>query len=165
MTRRIITYPDTVLRGEAKPVKNIGGDLIMLAHDMAETMYLSKGIGLAAPQVGEPCCLVVADIGEGLIEIFNPTIIASEGLVCSKEGCLSVPEVTLEINRAETIVVRGLNRDGKEITVEAKELKARVLQHEIDHLHGTLIIDRVSRAQRQLIVGKLKKLRREHSET
>lgn len=162
MSRTIITYPDTVLREKAKPVKNIGTEHIKLAEDMAETMYLCKAIGLAAPQVGESCSLVVVDIGEGLIELFNPMIVASEGLICSKEGCLSVPDVTLEIKRAETIVVKGLNRDGKEITLEAKELMARVIQHEIDHLHGTLIIDRVSKAQRQLISGKLKKLRREY---
>ena len=146
-------------------MRNINGELITLAEDMVETMYLSRGIGLAAPQVGESCCLIIADIGEGLIELFNPGIVASEGLEETfREGCLSVPDVMLEIKRAEKIVVEGLDRDGKEISFEAKDLVARVLQHEIDHLSGTLIIDRVSKVHRQLISGKLKKLRREYDE-
>jgi peptide deformylase len=130
---------------------------------MAETMYLSRGIGLAAPQVGEPCCLIVMDVGEGLMELFNPTIISSEGLASFKEGCLSLPEITLEIKRPDTVVVKGINRNGKEITIEAHDLMARVVQHEIDHLQGTLIIDRISKAHRQLIRGKLKKLRQENT--
>lgn len=164
MNRSIRTYPDSVLREKAELVKNINGDLIKLAEDMAETMYLSKGIGLAAPQVGESRCLIIADTGNGVIELFNPKIVASEGSKVFKEGCLSVPDIMLEIKRAEKIVVDGLNRDGKKITIEAKDLLARVLQHEIDHLNGTLIIDRVSKVHRQLISGKLKKLRRKHSE-
>ena len=164
MNRSIRTYPDSVLREKAELVKNINGDLIKLVEDMAETMYLSKGIGLAAPQVGESRCLIIADTGNGVIELFNPKIVASEGSKVFKEGCLSVPDIMLEIKRAEKIVVDGLNRDGKKITIEAKDLLARVLQHEIDHLNGTLIIDRVSKVHRQLISGKLKKLRRKHSE-
>jgi len=164
LLRTIRTYPDSVLREKSKPVRNINGELITLAEDMVETMYLSRGIGLAAPQVGESCCLIIADIGEGLIELFNPGIVASEGLETFKEGCLSVPDIMLEIKRAEKIVVEGLDRDGKEISFEAKDLVARVLQHEIDHLSGTLIIDRVSKVHRQLISGKLKKLRREYDE-
>jgi peptide deformylase len=160
LLRTIRTYPDSVLREQSKPVRNITGELITLAKDMVETMYLSRGIGLAAPQVGESCCLIIADIGEGLIQLFNPAIVASEGLETFTEGCLSVPDVMLEINRAEKIVVEGLDRDGKEISFEAKDLVARVLQHEIDHLSGTLIIDRVSKVHRQLISGKLKKLYR-----
>lgn len=163
MTLPIRTYPDSVLRKKSKLVRNINGELIKLAEEMAETMYLSRGIGLSAPQVGEPCCLIIVDIGEGLIEFFNPRIIASEGLASFTEGCLSLPEITLEIDRPEKIVVAGINREGKEITLEAQDLMARVLQHEIDHLNGTLIIDLVSKAHRQLISGKLKKLRQEKS--
>ena len=165
MTRTIVTYPDSILRNKSKMVENIDGEIIALAEDMAETMYLSRGIGLAAPQVGESCCLIVANSGEGLVEIYNPKIISAEGLASFNEGCLSVPEIMLEIQRAENIVVEGINRDGKKITLEAKDLMARVLQHEIDHLNGTLIIDRVSKIQRHLISGKLKKLRREYSNT
>ncbi|MCD6353137.1 MAG: peptide deformylase [Proteobacteria bacterium] len=165
MTRTIVTYPDSILRNKSKLVENIDGEIIALAEDMAETMYLSRGIGLAAPQVGKSCCLIVTDIGEGLVELYNPKIISVEGLASFNEGCLSVPEIMLEIQRAENIVVEGINRDGKKITLEAKGLMARVLQHEIDHLNGTLIIDKVSKIQRHLISGKLKKLRREHSNT
>jgi len=165
VTRIIVTYPDSILRNKSKLVENIDGEIIALAEDMAETMYLSRGIGLAAPQVGKSCCLIVTDIGEGLVELYNPKIISVEGLASFNEGCLSVPEIMLEIQRAENIVVEGINRDGKKITLEAKDLMARVLQHEIDHLNGTLIIDKVSKIQRHLISGKLKKLRREHSNT
>jgi len=162
VTRIIRTYPDSVLRKKSRPIKDINGEIIKLAEDMAETMYLSNGVGLAAPQVGELCCLIIADTGDGLIELFNPEIIGSEGSETLKEGCLSVPEIMLEIERAERIGVKGLNRDGKEVIIEAKGLLARVLQHEIDHLNGTLIIDRISRLHRQLIAGKLKKLQREY---
>lgn len=165
MQRTIRTYPDSVLREKSKPVTNINGELIRLADDMAETMYFSRGIGLAAPQVGTSCCLIVADIGEGLIELFNPSLVASEGLEGFREGCLSVPDVILEIKRPERIVVQGVDRHGKDMTFEAKDLLARVLLHEIDHLHGTLIIDRISKVHRQLISGRLKKLRREHNES
>lgn len=162
MNRLIKTYPASVLRHMAKPVDAVDKPLVTLAHDMAETMYLARGIGLAAPQVGESCCLIVADIGEGLLQLFNPRIVAAEGEAAEKEGCLSVPEITLEIRRAARVVVEGLNHEGKPVTVEAEDLLARVLQHEIDHLHGTLIIDRISKAHRQLISGKLKRLRREY---
>lgn len=162
MTLPIKTYPDLVLRKKSTLVENITGKLVKLADEMAETMYLSRGIGLAAPQVGEPCCLIVVDIGEGLIELFNPKIISAEGVEEPfKEGCLSLPEITLEIKRPDKIVVEGLNRDGKKITIEAQNLMARVLQHEIDHLNGTLIIDHISKIHRQLISGRLKKLRQD----
>jgi len=163
VTTTIVTYPDEVLRKKSKIVEDINGEIIALAEDMAETMYLSRGIGLAAPQVGESCCLIVADAGEGLMELFNPNIVSVEGSTAFNEGCLSLPEIMLEIQRPEKITVEGINRDGKKITFEAKDLMARVLQHEIDHLNGTLIIDKVSKIQRHLISGKLKKLRREYS--
>lgn len=164
MTLPIRTYPDEVLRNKSKVVKDINGKIITLAEQMAETMYLSRGIGLAAPQVGESCSLIVVDVGDGLVELFNPTIISSEGLLAPyKEGCLSLPDITLEIKRPDTVFVKGVNRNGKEITIEARDLMARVLQHEIDHLQGTLIIDRISKAHRQLIRGKLKKLRQENT--
>lgn len=163
MLRTIVTYPAEVLRDKAKDVEAIDMPLIQLAEDMAETMYLSRGIGLAAPQVGEPLNLIVVDIGDQLIELYNPKIISAEDFYLAQEGCLSVPEVMLEVERAERVVVEGLDRNGKTVELEAQGLLARVLQHEIDHLHGTLIIDRVSRIQRQLIRGKLKKLRRDHA--
>ena len=158
-----MTYPAEVLRGKAKDVEAIDRPLIQLAEDMAETMYLSRGIGLAAPQVGVPFNLIVVDIGDQLIELYNPKIISAEDFYLAQEGCLSVPEVMLEVERAERVVVEGLDRNGKTVELEAQGLLARVLQHEIDHLHGTLIIDRVSGIQRQLIRGKLKKLRRDHA--
>lgn len=164
MLRTILTYPADVLRETAKDVKNIDGRVVALAEDMAETMYLSRGVGLAAPQVGESLNLIVVDIGDDLIELYNPRIVSSEDTYLAQEGCLSVPEIMLEIERAEKIVVQGIDRDGKDIMLEAEELLARVFQHEIDHLKGTLIIDHISKIHRQLIRGKLKKLRREYEE-
>lgn len=164
MAKTIETYPASVLRRMASPVEAVEHRLIRLAEEMAETMYLSRGIGLAAPQVGESCCLIVVDIGDGLLELYNPKIVAAEGEEAEKEGCLSVPEITLEVKRAAKVVVEGMSRNGKQVRVEAEDLLARVLQHEIDHLNGTLIIDRITRAHRQLIIGKLKRLRREHAE-
>ncbi|HNR12023.1 MAG TPA: peptide deformylase [Thermodesulfobacteriota bacterium] len=164
MLRTIVTYPDDILRGKAKQIENIDGSVITLAEDMAETMYLSRGIGLAAPQIGVQSCLIVADIGNELIELYNPMIIAAERAFVAQEGCLSVPDIMLEIERAEKVVVEGINREGKKVTLEAEDLLARVLQHEIDHLQGTLIIDHASRIQRQLISGRLKKLHRQRKD-
>lgn len=163
MLRTIVVYPDEILRCEAKPVEDIDGHMVILAQDMAETMYLSRGIGLAAPQVGVSLSLIVADIGEQLIELYNPRIIAMEGVAVAQEGCLSVPEVMVDIERAEKLVVEGIDREGRKITLEAQDLLARVLQHEIDHLHGTLIVDRLSKFRRQFITGRLKKFRREQA--
>ena len=164
MLRPILTYPHEILRGQAKDVETLDGGLISLAEDMAETMYLSRGIGLAAPQVGAPLRIIVADIGDHLIELYNPKIVSAEDIYVSQEGCLSVPEVLLEIERAEKIVVEAVDREGKKLTIEAEDILARVIQHEIDHLNGTLIIDRISRFQRQLISGKLKRLRWEYED-
>ncbi len=160
--RTILTYPDAILRRKARDVENIDSRVVKLAEDMAETMYLSRGIGLAAPQVGESLNLIVVDVGDHLIELYNPRIACAENLFLAQEGCLSVPEIMLDIKRAEKLVVEGIDRGGKAVTLEAEGLLARVLQHEIDHLLGTLIIDRISPVKRQLIRGKLKNLCREH---
>ena len=128
---------DLVLKQQAQPIERIDKTIRTLLDDMAETMYKANGVGLAAPQVGQSIQVVVIDVGEGLLELINPTIIRKEGT----EGCLSVPEIYGEVERAAKVSVEYLNRRGKRHRITATGLLARCLQHEIDHLHGRLFID------------------------
>jgi peptide deformylase len=147
---RIVEYPDPVLKTRAKPVANLTGDVAQLVESMAETMYAAPGIGLAAPQVGVSQRIIVLDVraaeGEspkGLLRLVNPEIVAREGEIVWEEGCLSVPDLTTPVTRARRIIVRAWTPEEREIEVEADELLAVALQHEIDHLDGTLYIDRM----------------------
>lgn len=153
-------YPDPVLRGKATPVKDIDDSIRKLMADMAETMYISEGVGLAAPQVGSLSQLITVDIGKGLISLANPRIVESDGSEVMEEGCLSLPDIRLEVKRYKRVLVQGIDSNGKEVFIEAEDLLARVFQHEIDHLQGILIIDKIPSAQRQLIRSKLKELER-----
>jgi peptide deformylase len=110
---------------------------------MADTMRAAEGVGLAAPQIGISKCVVVIDIGDGLIELINPEIIDEEGHEIDAEGCLSVPDIQGKVVRAQKVEVRALNRKGEEVKIIGDGLLARALQHEIDHLHGVLFIDRM----------------------
>lgn len=134
---------DNILRKKSRPVDKIDERILTLLDDMAETMYKAEGVGLAAPQVGILRRVVVIDIGEGLLELINPVIIEEDGEQCAMEGCLSVPGLTGQVKRPLKVVVEGLDRQGKKIKVEGSELLARALCHEIDHLDGTLYIDKV----------------------
>jgi peptide deformylase len=161
--RRILTYPDTVLREPAGPVTNIDGKTQQLIDDMAETMYQAPGIGLASNQVGEPCRLIIFDTSSkdepnDLVVLINPEIVEASGLIVDEEGCLSVIDYKAEVKRAECITVRGLDREGNPITLKREGLPAIVLQHEIDHLNGILFIDRISKLRRELYKRRLKKL-------
>ena len=140
----VICMPDPILRKKAQDVKKIGDDERKILADMAETMYLKGGVGLAAVQVGIGKNMVVIDIGEGLIKFINPVIIKKEGSESQEEGCLSVPETCVNIKRAKKILVNYLNEKGEPLSIAAEGLLARVLQHEIDHLMGKLIIDYMS---------------------
>ncbi|HMK55754.1 MAG TPA: peptide deformylase [Dissulfurispiraceae bacterium] len=148
-------YPETVLNKKAAPVAKEDRDLPRLIDNMVETMYAAAGIGLAAPQVGVAKRVIVIDIGgreggdEGLIVLVNPEIILAEGLVESEEGCLSVPQYIASLKRAERVIVRGLDRTGNAVEISAEGLLARALQHEIDHLDGVLILDRISAIKRE----------------
>jgi peptide deformylase len=133
---------DTVLKTKAEPVEKITRRLKQLIDDMANTMYQADGVGLAAPQVGVSLRVIVVDTGDGLIELINPEIQACEGAECGAEGCLSIPGVWGEVERATTVTVEGLNRRGKKHCITASGMLARVLQHEIDHLEGILFIER-----------------------
>ena len=133
---------DPVLRLRAKTVKKIGPTIRTLLDDMAQTMYDAPGVGLAAPQVGVSKSIVVIDAGEGLIELINPEIISVQGKATAHEGCLSLPGIVGEVERAEKVTVTYLDRDGHRRWIEGTALLARALQHEIDHLEGVLLIDK-----------------------
>jgi len=159
----IITYPDPVLRKKSEPVEKIDKDTQQLIDDMSETMYASRGIGLAAIQIGVLKRVILVNVGEGLVVLINPEILDHEGEAQMEEGCLCLPGVMVEVKRSETITVKGLDRNGEERVIRADGLLARALQHEIDHLEGVLIIDKISKIKRQLVTSKLKKEAKERA--
>jgi peptide deformylase len=161
-TREIHTWPSRVLKERAAPVEEFGEELQRLIDDMLETMYAAPGIGLAAPQVGVSRRIMVIDLSSGtepeqVLILANPEIVETVGEVTSEEGCLSLPEFSLKIRRAESVVVRGYDREGLEVEVRGEDLLARALQHEIDHLDGVLLLDRVNPFRREIVKKKLKK--------
>jgi len=151
----IVTYPDPILLSEARPVPRVTRRVRRLARDMLETMYAASGVGLAAPQVGVQQRVIVVDVGENPITLVNPEITTAEGERVGLEGCLSLPDLVGEVRRAEWVVVKGLNRRGKPITVEGEGLLARALQHEVDHLDGILFIARIEDPTRLWRVSEL----------
>ncbi|MBL7198413.1 MAG: peptide deformylase [Candidatus Omnitrophica bacterium] len=134
-------YPNKILRKRCQPIEKIAKRELELFEKMLFTMRHFSGIGLAAPQIGILQRLIVADIGEGVIKLANPEIIKAEGIDNMEEGCLSVPDATVDIERPYEVIVKGLNEKGETAEARAKGLLARVLQYEIDHLIGKLIID------------------------
>ncbi len=161
--KEIITYPDPVLREKSEPVEKIDKDIKQLIEDMTETMYASRGIGLAAIQIGVLRRVILVNVGEGLVVLVNPKILEDEGETQMEEGCLCLPGVMVEVKRSEKVKVKGLNRKGEEIVIHAEGLLARALQHEIDHLKGVLIIDKISKIKRELVTSKLKKEAKERA--
>ena len=134
-------YPESILRKKSVQIPEVTPNEVKLFEDMLLTMYTFNGIGLAAPQVGSSFQIIVADIGEGVVKLANPRIIKSKGEDRLAEGCLSLPDINVQIKRPYEILVEGLNDKGQRIEIKAKGLLARVIQHEIDHLRGRLIID------------------------
>ncbi len=165
----ILTFPDPRLAQPATNVEVVDDALRKLIDDMFETMYAAEGVGLAAPQVGVLKRLIVLDCGEREKDdqrplppvqpyaIINPTIVAKEGEIVWEEGCLSVPGYTDEVNRAAKVTVEGLDRNGQPLHIEAEGLLAVCLQHEIDHLEGTIFLDRLSRLKQSMVKKKLRK--------
>jgi peptide deformylase len=149
-----------ILRQETKPVQAVTDEHRRLIDDMLETMYAAKGIGLAAPQVGRTERVAVVDVGDNPFAIINPEIVLREGAQKGEEGCLSIPDIYGDVERAARVVVRAIDRDGRPFEVEATELLARCLQHEIDHLHGRLFIDYLSLLKRRAALAKWEKLRK-----
>jgi peptide deformylase len=160
---KILEYPDPRLRTRASPVETVDDDIRRLVADMLETMYAAPGIGLAATQVDVHKRVLVLDISQARDEpytLINPEIIEKDGVVVSDEGCLSVPGVTDEVERAGWIRVRSLDTAGKTVEAESEGLLAVCIQHEIDHLDGKLFVDYLSELKRQRIKKKLSKSRK-----
>lgn len=170
--REVLQFPDPALKRVSAPVTEVTDVLRELAEDMCEVMYDEPGIGLAAPQVSEALRLIVIDTDwseedaprDPLI-IVNPELSEPEGKILWTEGCLSVPDYRAEVERAERILVRGRDLDGRELVERAEGLRAVCFQHEVDHLDGILFIDRISRLKRSLYVKKRKKQLREETES
>ena len=152
---------DPILREVTTPVAAVGDELRRLVDDMFETMYAANGIGLAAPQVGRRERLAVLDVGTGPIAVINPEIVAFSGRQRAEEGCLSIPEIYGEVDRAQTVTVRALDAQGEPFELEGSELLARCLQHEIDHLHGKLFLDYFSILKRRSAMSQWDKLKKE----
>jgi peptide deformylase len=138
---KIVCIPNPCLRKKACKVQKITDQEKKILEEMSKTMYLEGGVGLAACQVGIDKQLVVIDVGDGLIKLINPVIVKKEGCETLEEGCLSVPEASIKVKRAKKVTVEYLNENGEAIKVSAEGLLARVMQHEIDHLLGKLIVD------------------------
>jgi peptide deformylase len=151
-------FGDPVLKQPARNVEEITADLIPLVQGMYETMALAEGVGLAAPQVGVRKRLFTYDLheGDGPGVVINPEIVETEGEVEWEEGCLSVPGFKFEIVRAERVTMRGIDLDGKEIVLEGDDLLARMIQHEIDHLDGVLLLDRLEPDVRRAALRELR---------
>ena len=158
-TLDIRLYPDDILRTRCQPTE-MNDEIDRLIDDMLYTMYEAPGIGLAAPQVGRNLRVIVADVSESRdqpVALINPEIIASDGMTEYEEGCLSLPGIYAKVRRPARIRVRALNRDGKPIELEADDLLAICLQHEIDHLNGVLFIDHLSALKRNRLLQKYRK--------
>lgn len=155
---RIRIYPDPILRTRCNPLEVVSPDTRITLMDMAQSMYQAKGIGLAAPQVGLAIQLIVVDTGDGLIALANPRVVKKGGKSILEEGCLSFPGITVKVKRSKTVSVEGLNEEGNLVTIDAEGIKAHALQHEIDHLKGTLIIDYLGWRKRLALRPKLKEL-------
>jgi len=158
----IRTYGDPVLKTEATPVAEIDGKLIRLVDDMFTTLYRSdNGLALAAPQIGVQKQVFVWDFGEDPTVVFNPEIVESDGEWVYEEGCLSIPGLYVEIARPKQVLLRGVDVDGTTVEWEADELQARMFQHELDHLHGVLMFERMTPEQRREAMVEWRRLRDE----
>jgi peptide deformylase len=157
-TLPIRIFGDPVLRDPAGPVESFDAGLRRLAEDMIETMHEAPGVGLAAPQVGRSIRLIVFDVGDeaGARALANPVLKNEWGQQVGDEGCLSVPGLYYPVARAQKVWAEAVDLDGNEVTVEAEELLARVLQHEVDHLNGVLFIDRLDAEHRSEAMAKLR---------
>jgi len=165
MIRPILRYGAEVLHQPAATVTEITPDIQQLVDDMIQTMYAAPGIGLAATQVGVSLRIFVADVSFGrnatdLMAFINPEFMERDGMQLEEEGCLSVPGFNATVARPSRAVIKALNRDGEEQVVEGTGLLARCFQHEIDHLEGTLFVDRLRGLQKDLIIRKIRKLSR-----
>jgi peptide deformylase len=168
MIREIIIWPDPVLKKAAKPVDRVDDSIRRVLDDLAETMYAADGVGLAAPQIAELERCIVIDTsprqeGQKLVHLVNPEIVRTEGATTYTEGCLSIPGEAEEVERAAKVWVRALDWSGHPFELECDGLLAIAVQHECDHLDGTLFVDHLSSLKRELIRRRMKKLKAEHA--
>src|SRR5215813_6702384 len=166
MIRPMVLWGSEVLEHPSEPVTNITDTEIKLVQDMIETMYKAPGVGLAAPQIGIAKRIMVTDTTSGekkdhLFTILNPEIVSSEGEQFEEEGCLSIPGFSANVVRPKKIVLQGIDLNGKEITIEGKDLLARAFCHEMDHLDGKFFLDHLSFIKRDMIKRRIKKLMRQ----
>ena len=161
----ILKYPHPILKKRSQAVSQIDEEVKKLIQDMKETMYGASGVGLAACQVGVSRRVIILDVSpmdprHSFFALINPEIISEEGEIDHEEGCLSVPDCLEKVKRKEKVCVRGLSPQGMEIEIKGDGILAIALQHEIDHINGVLILDRVSRLKREIYRNKLKKEKR-----
>lgn len=161
----ILKYPHPLLKKRSKEVVQVDAEVKHLIQDMAETMYHANGIGLAACQVGIPLRVIVLDVSpidpqQNLFAMINPEILSEEGEIEYEEGCLSVPDCLEKVKRKEKISVRGISAEGEKIEISGEGILAIALQHEIDHINGVLILDRMSQLKKEIYRDKVKKERR-----
>ena len=160
--RTILHYPDPRLREKALPVERVTPEISKLIDDMAETMYAAPGVGLAATQLGEKHRLFLVDVSaedepSNLLVFINPVIVRSEGEEVGPEGCLSFPTISEDIKRAAKVTVEALDRKGTPFRLEAEGLLAVAVQHEVDHLDGVLMIDRMGILKKRIVQRKMQK--------
>jgi peptide deformylase len=169
MVREIVIWPDPILKQSAAPVDRVDDDVRRLLDDMADTMYAADGVGLAAPQIGVSKQVIVIDTSprqpeQKLVHLVNPRIVLAEGKLLYTEGCLSIPGEAEEVERAAKVLVRALDYHGKPFEIAAEgDLLAVALQHELDHLLGTVFVDHLSSLKRELIRKRMKKLKAERA--
>jgi peptide deformylase len=161
----VVKYPDPILARRGDRVTEFTPELAQLVEEMFDSMYAAQGIGLAAPQIGISKQITVIDVSfkersEDKLVLINPEVLDRKGKQVEEEGCLSLPEIRAKVERAEWVKVRAQNEKGEFFEVEGEDLLARALLHEIDHLHGVLFIDRISRLKRDLILRRIKKLQK-----
>jgi peptide deformylase len=157
---KIRLFGDSMLRKRALPVKGVTQSHRDTLSEMSRIMYASSGIGLAAPQVGINESMIVVDMGSGLYKLINPKIVKKEGLLVMEEGCLSVPGICIKVKRSRHIIIETLDEFARPVTIEAEDLLSCVLQHEIDHLNGKLIVDYASFLERLKMVKALQDLKK-----
>jgi len=162
----ILKYPHPLLKKSCEDVEEINGETKRVIQDMIETMYAAEGVGLAASQVGISQRIIVVDVSpvdaqQNLFAMINPEIVSEEGEVEHEEGCLSVPDCVEKVKRKEKVRVKGISPEGEPMDIGAEGILAFALQHEIDHLNGTLILDRLSGLKRDIYRRKLKKKKEE----
>lgn len=154
----IRTFGDPVLASKADQVDNIDGKLVRLVDNMLQAMYRAPGLGLAAPQIGVQKQVFVYDVNDEPVALVNPKITESDGEWLYDEGCLSIPGLYVEIVRPKTVLLEAVDLDGNQVSIEADELLARLFQHELDHLNGVLMFERMSDDQRKAALAEYKKM-------